>query len=47
MGKLQKAGAISCQRRQIRVLDRARLEAMSCECYQVIKWEYDRLSLAS
>jgi CRP-like cAMP-binding protein len=46
-GKLQKAGAISCQRRHIAVLDRARLESVSCECYRVIKWEYDRLSPAS
>src|SRR6218665_506021 len=32
-GKLQKAGVISYKRGHIKVLDRPRLEAMSCECY--------------
>ncbi len=44
---LQKAGAIGYHRGHITVLDRPRLEAMSCECYQVVKREYDRLSLWS
>jgi Mn-dependent DtxR family transcriptional regulator len=41
--KLQKAGLITYHRGHIHVLDRAGLEARSCECYQVVKREYDRL----
>jgi CRP-like cAMP-binding protein len=42
-GKLQKAGLIMYQRGHITVLDRAGLEERSCECYAVVKQEYDRL----
>src|ERR1700720_1397774 len=42
-GKLQDAGLISYRRGQTTVLDRPGLEARSCECYQVIKTEFDRL----
>jgi CRP-like cAMP-binding protein len=42
-GKLQDAGLISYRRGQITVLDRPGLEARSCECYQVVKTEFDRL----
>jgi CRP-like cAMP-binding protein len=42
-GKLQNAGLISYQRGRIRVLDRPGLEARACECYQVVKTEFDRL----
>jgi CRP-like cAMP-binding protein len=42
-GRLQKAGLISYARGHIHVLDRAALEARSCECYAVVKKEYDRL----
>jgi len=42
-GKLQKAGLIHYSRGHIAVLDRPRLEARACECYAVIKREYDRL----
>jgi len=42
-GKLQKAGAISYRRGHIKVLDRAALEKMSCECYEVVRRETDRL----
>jgi CRP-like cAMP-binding protein len=42
-GKLQGAGLISYQRGRIAVLDRPGLEARSCECYQVVKTEFDRL----
>jgi len=42
-GNLQKAGLIEYRRGHIRVLDRAGLEARVCECYAVVKREYDRL----
>jgi len=42
-GKLQKAGLIHYSRGHITVLDRPRLEAQACECYGVVKREYDRL----
>jgi CRP-like cAMP-binding protein len=42
-GKLQKAGLIHYQRGRITVLDRPAVEARSCECYQVVKSEFDRL----
>ncbi|MCC5809221.1 MAG: Crp/Fnr family transcriptional regulator [Ectothiorhodospiraceae bacterium] len=42
-GKLQKAGLISYHRGHISILDRAGLEHRSCECYEVVKREYDRL----
>lgn len=41
--KLQKAGLIRYARGRIEVLDRAGIEARSCECYAVVKKEYDRL----
>ena len=42
-GKLQKAGLIEYRRGKISVLDRPGLEARACECYQVVKTEFDRL----
>jgi CRP-like cAMP-binding protein len=41
--KLQKAGFITYARGRIRVLDRSGLEKCTCECYAVVKREYDRL----
>ncbi|WP_442909572.1 Crp/Fnr family transcriptional regulator [Hydrogenophaga sp.] len=41
--KIQAAGLISYSRGRIKVLDRAGLEDRSCECYAVVKEEYDRL----
>ena len=41
--RLQKLGLISYARGHITVLDRPGLEARSCECYAVVKKEYDRL----
>ncbi len=41
--KLQKAELISYARGRITVLDRPGLEKRSCECYAVVKKEYDRL----
>lgn len=46
-GKLQQAGLIDCGRGRITVLDRAGLEERACECYQVVKTEFDRLHLSS
>src|SRR5687768_16269058 len=42
-GKLQKLGIIEYSRGRITVLDRDHLEARVCECYGVVKKEYDRL----
>jgi CRP-like cAMP-binding protein len=41
--KLQQAGLIRYTRGRITVLDRPGLEKRSCECYSVVKKEYDRL----
>ena len=41
--KLQQAGLIRYARGHITVLDREGLEARTCECYAVVKKEYDRL----
>jgi len=42
-GKLHRAGLIDYRRGHITVLDRPGLEARVCECYQVVKTEFDRL----
>lgn len=42
-GKLQRLGLIEYSRGHIRVLDRPKLEMQVCECYQVVKDEFDRL----
>jgi len=42
-GKLQDLGVIEYRRGHITVLDRARLETLSCECYGVVKHETERL----
>jgi Mn-dependent DtxR family transcriptional regulator len=42
-GKLQRDGFISYRRGHIAVLDRAGLENHVCECYAVVKKEFDRL----
>jgi len=41
--KVQKAGLISYARGHIKIIDRPGLERRTCECYQVVKTEYDRL----
>jgi DNA-binding MarR family transcriptional regulator len=41
--KLEQLGVISYQRGLINVLDRRRLEALSCECYAVVKKETEML----
>ena len=45
--KLQKAGLIRYSRGHIAILDRDGLERRTCECYAVVKKEYDRLLPAS
>jgi len=42
-GLLEKAGLITYKRGRITIVDRQRLEAASCECYHVVKREYERL----
>jgi CRP-like cAMP-binding protein len=42
-GKLQDLGVIEYSRGKITVLNRPRLEALSCECYKVVRTETDRL----
>jgi hypothetical protein len=41
--KLQQLGVISYARGLIKVLDRIKLEALSCECYAAVKNETDLL----
>jgi Mn-dependent DtxR family transcriptional regulator len=41
--KLQQAGLISYARGRISVLDRSGIEKRTCECYMVVKREYERL----
>ena len=42
-GRLHKLGVIEYRRGRIRVLDRPKLESLSCECYAVVQRECDRL----
>ncbi|WP_416224155.1 Crp/Fnr family transcriptional regulator [Thiohalophilus sp.] len=42
-GKLQKLGLITYKRGRITVVDRPALEAYACECYAVVKREFERL----
>lgn len=42
-GRLQREGIINYTRGHITVVDRKKLERRSCECYQVVKAEFDRL----
>jgi CRP-like cAMP-binding protein len=46
-GKLQAAGIINYARGRITVLDREALEDAVCECYGVVRKEYDRLLAAA
>jgi CRP-like cAMP-binding protein len=43
-GSLQKKGIISYSRGKITILDRQKLEETACECYWIVKEEYDRLT---
>jgi CRP-like cAMP-binding protein len=42
-GQLQRDGLIRYERGHIHVVDRPGLEARSCECYEVVRREYERL----
>lgn len=42
-GKLQKAGLIAYSRGQMTICDRQGLEAASCECYALVRAEFERL----
>jgi CRP-like cAMP-binding protein len=42
-GKFERRGIIETRRGHTRVLDPPAIEAASCECYAVVKAEYDRL----
>jgi CRP-like cAMP-binding protein len=42
-GILQKAGLIKYSRGRITIIDREGLEGISCECYRIVREEFDRL----
>ncbi|HZG52067.1 MAG TPA: Crp/Fnr family transcriptional regulator [Pyrinomonadaceae bacterium] len=42
-GRLQNKGAIKYNRGHITILDRKKLESASCECYRIVKNEFDRM----
>lgn len=42
-GKLQKAGVINYRRGRISIVDRSGLEARACECYDLVRKEYQRV----
>jgi CRP-like cAMP-binding protein len=42
-GVLQREGMIDYKRGKIHIADRAKLEAASCECYQIVKSAYERV----
>jgi CRP-like cAMP-binding protein len=43
-GTLQQAGMIQYSRGRITILDREKLESATCECYRMIKQEFNRLT---
>jgi CRP-like cAMP-binding protein len=43
IGKLEGAGLVKGRRGGVRILDRPGLEAAACECYRVVKSEFDRI----
>jgi hypothetical protein len=42
-GLFQQAGIIRYTRGHMKILDRARLEDSACECYAVVRSQFDRL----
>ncbi|MFC1458552.1 Crp/Fnr family transcriptional regulator [Microvirga arabica] len=47
MGRLEEAGMIHRGRGRIMILDRARLEGETCDCYRAIRSEYNRITCDS
>ena len=45
-GALQQAGIVRYRHGVITVLDRARLEAASCDCYRIVRDRFDKSGLA-
>jgi CRP-like cAMP-binding protein len=45
MQTFERAGIVSVHRRSITVIDRARLEAVSCECYKIIRKHYEEVGM--
>jgi DNA-binding FadR family transcriptional regulator len=43
MGSLQKAGLIRYRRGHVTILDREALRSRACECYDILRLEFDRL----
>jgi hypothetical protein len=43
-GALQKRGIISYSRGRLAILNRRKLEETACECYWIVREEYDRLN---
>ncbi len=41
LAELEGVGAVAAERRHIRVLDRPKLEALSCGCYRILRGSYD------
>jgi hypothetical protein len=41
--KLQDEGTIRYRRGLVKVLDRRKLETQSCECYEIVRREFERL----
>src|SRR5260370_18845132 len=46
-GVLQKTGAVTYKRGEVRILDRAKLERASCECYGIVRRATERPIWAS
>jgi len=42
-GRLRKAGLIQYNRGHLKILDQQGVEAVACECYGIVKKEFDRL----
>jgi Mn-dependent DtxR family transcriptional regulator len=42
-GALQRSGLIRCKRGRVTILNREGLEETACECYRLVRDEFDRL----
>src|SRR5436190_1839538 len=47
LGTLEDAGLIQQERGRVKIVDRAGLEKVSCECYRVVRAHYERLFAGS